>query len=316
MRRCAAIVLALCAPTVRALDLTPFALGNLNPFVQIYGLPPPQPLASARAGRTLELGFEAASHYVSESAPGESLLIDGETYRTTLAWRERVAGITVGVDLPYVAHRRGVLDDFIMDWHNAFGLDQGGRDSAPTQQLHYRYDRNGSTAAILRAPREGVGDVRVHTQHRYGAMRALELSLKLPTGDSDGLLGSGSTDAAAAWAGQWRAGNVGAYARVGALALTRGDVLPAQQRRAVAFGDAMLAWGYSAALTLKLQLDAHSAFYRDSEIDALGSEALLVTVGGSIAAGDDSHIEIAVVEDALIMTAPDVTFYLRWRARY
>ena len=301
-----------------ALDLAPFAAVNQNPFVQIYGLPPPLPIAADRSHHRQEaaLSFDIASHYVAQTAPGESLLIDGESYRTTLSARGDNGPWRWALQLPYIAHAGGVLDESIIDWHNTLGFDQGGRDLAATGHLQYLYIRNGVTVFELAQPRAGIGDVLTQMQYALTRDWAAQFSLKLPTGDSASLLGSGSTDVSAASAWQWRRGDFGAYARAGVLALTRGDVLTAQQRRAVPFGNALLAWGFSPTLTLKLQADAHGPFYNGSELDSLGSESLQIGIGGSLAATKSSKIELAVIEDALVATAPDVTFHLRWRVAY
>ena len=301
-----------------ALDLMPFTAVNQNPFVQIYGLPPPLPIGTpgARYRHEVALSFDIASHYVSQIAPDEALLIDGESYRTTLSTRGGDGPWRWALHLPYVAHTGGVLDDAIVDWHNALGFDQGGRDLAATGQLHYLYIRDGAAVFELTQVRAGIGDVVAQMQYALTGDWAAQFSLKLPTGDSASLLGSGSTDISAASAWQWRRGKIGAYVRAGVLALTRGDVLTAQQRRAVPFANALLAWGFSPTLTLKLQADAHGPFYHGSELASLGSESLQIGIGGSLAATKRSNIELAVIEDALVATAPDATFHLRWRVAY
>ena len=73
----------------------------------------------------------------------------------------------------------------------------------PRRRLAYAYERNGELAVDLDDETEGLGDLRLslgwqllRPQGDNPHALALRTSIKLPTGDDERLLGSGSTDIA------------------------------------------------------------------------------------------------------------------------
>ena len=166
--------------------------------------------------------------------------------------------------------------------------------------------------------RGGLGDVRLSGGYRFLGERdprerclALRAGLKLPAGSASKLHGSGSTDLSLSLAatdgktlGKWGATLFGS---AGALFLTDGDVLPERQRDVVGFGSFGIASGPIGRFTLKAQVDAHSALY-DSDLTQLGSTALQLTFGTSIALPGKTSLDIGVTEDAAVDTASDVVF--------
>ena len=317
----AAAVLPLTA--VAATDL-PFDTTDQGPLAQLYGLPgigAARPLAAG--SYRIGLAFDAANHFVRATSSRESLSFDGETHRTTLQVARGIgAGWEIGAEIPYVNHNEGVLDNFIEDWHDAFGLPQNGRDRLPTEQLQYRYTRDGVNRVDFSSPAAGLGDVRLTAARALwldqGTMdAALRLSLKLPTGDSDRLLGSGATDFAL-----WLSagchptacrGRIHWYGGGGLLWLDQGDVLAEQQRRLVGFGSVGLHWRVVPAVTLTAQIDSHTPFYRDTALTPLGDSSVQLVLGGRWHLKERTALEIAVVEDIAVDTAPDVVIRLGLR---
>src|SRR5690606_38992349 len=121
---------------------------------------------------------------------------------------------------------------------------------------------------------EGLGDVsfslgwQLFNQNNGRDSVALRAALKLPTGDSDHLLGSGSTDLALGIsAGTQRPGGWGDWSlwgNTGLLGMSDGDVLKSQQRNLVAFGTLGMGWAPADWLAFKIQVDGHTPFYDDS----------------------------------------------------
>ena len=322
------LALLLCAllapPAARALTLTPFTTRNQSPLVAIYGLPTAGSARVLDPGQaTLELREDVASNFVEENRPGESLLLDGETYRSALVLHYGVGRrLEAGIEIPYVVHTGGFLDGFIIHWHDFFQLPQGGRDEAPRDRLTYRYQRDGRTLVDLTRQSAGFGDLRLTGawQLWQEGPRALALhaSLKLPTGDTAHLLGSGSTDLALWLAGQqnYRGGDLALFGAAGTLLMSHGDVLPDQQRHAVLFGTLGGGWRPLSWLALKTQIDAHSPFYRGSDLRALSLPSMQLVVGGTLGFSKNLSLDLAVSEDIIIETAPDVAFHLALRQRF
>jgi len=328
MRRLLPILLLLLASPAAAAEVQPFFTHNLQPTVQVYGLP------ATEGGRLLPAGrgegrlvLEAASLYTDHASGPEQILFDGELYRTTLALRYGIApDWELGIDLPLVGQAGGFLDDFIKGWHNFFDLPQGGRDTAVDNRLDYRYQHGGTTELTLTDSGAGLGDVQLLAGWQLWSdgpqrRRALALrgGIKLPTGDSDHLYGSGSTDLhlrlTATDAATLAPLHLTLFASGGLLHLGDGDVLPARQRHTVLFGSLGCGWRPLDLLALKLQLDGHSAFYH-SALPELGDPSAQLVMGGSLFFGDDWTLDIGVGEDIAVSTAPDVVFHLALAGRF
>jgi len=306
-----------------AADLTPLATRNQSPLVQIYGLPAAaSATVLAPQQNAFSLTEDAASNNIDVSNANESLLLDGETYRTTLRLRHGLpGGAEIGLAIPYVVQTGGFLDGFIIDWHNTFGLPQGGRKAEPRNRLLYRYQRGDSTPLLLDQRSAGLGDIvltggwQLPSSSPANAF-ALRASLKLPTGDADKLLGSGSTDLALWLSASHRVSSISLYASAGALGMTDAKVLRDQQRHVVGFGTLGAAWGPLSWLALKLQIDGHTAFYNGTSLNELGGRSLQLNIGGTLGRSGGTQLDLAVGEDILVDTAPDVVFHLALRRQF
>ena len=306
-----------------ARPLVPLTTSNQNPLVAIYGLPVTAPGTLVSSAQTeLELRVDVAS-LCSSSQHGETNInLDGETYRYALAVKRGLGrDFEIGLEIPYIQHSEGFLDEFIREWHNTFHLPQGERDDVADDQLNYSYHANDSDL-LLSDQESGMGDVRLTAAFRLmgetGAKHHLALrgSLKLPTGDEEKLLGSGSTDLAV-WLSSshfYRQETIALFASGGMLLMTDSDVLPDQQRNIVGFGSLGLAWQAFSAVAFKTQLDGHSAFY-DSSFTELGESVQLV-LGGSIDLSAKTTLDLGVSEDIIVDSAPDVVFHLALHWKY
>jgi len=330
--RLSLLLLCLMALTVpgwsATLDIVPFQTTNRAPMVEIFGLPTPGTAILLDSGQNAaELDLDTVQNFNHADKGDEILFMDGETYRLNLSLRRGIKpGFEAGIEIPYLWHRGGFLDDFIENWHDTFGMPQGGRDKYPQDQLRYSYIKNGKQEVLVDKNAQGLGDIRLRaawqiSRSEEGPPRGLALhaSLKLPTGDSDDLLGSGSTDLALWLSGthgsSWRDMGVALFGHLGLLGMTDGDVAEGQQNNLVGF--AMLGGGWQpySWLVLKLQFDTHTPFY-DSDLRELGNVAGVLTVGGDVALGEHTALELGVAEDVITDTAPDVVFRLALRTRF
>jgi hypothetical protein len=100
------------------------------------------------------------------------------------------------------------------------------------------------------------------------------------------------------------------------MAMTNGDVLPEQQRHEVGFGSIGAGWSPLKWLALKVQLDAHTPFYKDSELRELSQNAVQLLIGGTLALSERTTLEIAVSEDIATLTSPDVVFHFDLGIRF
>jgi hypothetical protein len=298
----------------------PFLVRNLNPFIQVYGLPPFQAVeVTPPRHAQVQLTLDVANNAKLADGVDESITLDGETYRLALLVRLGLWDwLEAGVEIPFVFHRHGVLDDVIDGWHGLWGMPEGDRPKMPNDALDYSYRFQGQELVAIRSDQQGLGDVRLFSAATLfraddgGRELSLHGSLKLPTGDSARLLGSGGTDLAVSVNGVERSlssSGITGFGRLGLLALGAGDVLATRQRQAVVFGGLGLAWRAGSRVDLKAQLDGYGPFYQ-SELPQLGSSSVQLTVGGTIHLGPSTTLDLAVGENLFTDSIPDVVFHV------
>jgi len=306
------------------MEITPFRTVNQSPLVQIFGLPAETGGTITAPGRvSVSLTQDVASDYAVSSNSREQISLDGESYRWTLAARYGLGDrFEAGVEIPYILYGGGFLDDFVIDWHNTFNLPQGGRETAPKNRLGFRYSKDGVLKLNMTHAGSGVGDIsltggmklyddRSDASHDSLALRA---ALKLPSGDSASLRGSGSTDFTLLLCGgmnnftEW--GTLGLFGSVGGMVMSNGDVLRDQQNNLVGLGTVGLGWAPAEWISFKFQLDWNTPFYRGSSLDELSKTSMMLVSGGALKLPGDYLLDIGVSEDVAVATAPDVTFHL------
>jgi hypothetical protein len=301
------------------MEITPFATFNQSPLVQIYGLPAAEGAMTVPSGHlTARLSLDMSSNFTIIQNGPETITLDGETYRTTLALRYGLRnGVEIGLDIPTIIESGGFLDSSVVAFHDFFNIDQNGRDKERRNGLRFRYeDRNGERFSIMR-PNGGIGDIRLlggiqlyHDGKESPRAMALRASLKLPTGDSGRLHGSGSTDFAL-WLSalddhKLRLGHWSLFGAVGAMITSTGDVLPDKQRHLAGFGNIGIGWSPLWWLAFKTQLNWNTPMYKQSALKELSVTSVQWVMGQTIAFSPRIALDLGVSEDLLVnSTSPD-----------
>jgi hypothetical protein len=303
---------------------SPFSWRNASPPVLALGLPRPRPAALPAAGATeTELVLEVISHYSTEARGGERVVLDGETHAATLFLERGVgAGWAASVEVPVLRHDGGFLDPLVDGWHDAFGLPEGGRDRAPRGQVTFAWLDESGTRLRIEGATGGLGDVRLGLARALHAAPdrdlALRLSVELPTGDDDLVLGSGGTDVALSLAlsdRRWlaRAGMdvqlVAGVLRSGDTAVLEDDVAPV-----AGFGTLGLGLPLGERWVLRGQLDAHTAL-ADSALKQIGGWSVQGGLGVTVRVGG-LLLDAAFHEDLRPGSAPDIGFRFGLRGRF
>jgi hypothetical protein len=313
-------------PVAAAAEIVPFESTNQSPLIQIYGLPGTGNAVLLPQGR-MEVGLNVAlsSNYAANENSRERILLDGETTRYTVAARYGLLPrLELGFKIPYISHNAGFLDGFIEGYHGAFGFPNGGRDQAPQNRLLYRYRRDGVEKIRIDSSGSGIGDLQLTTAFQLyeetDRGMTINAALKLPTGDSDQLRGSGSTDISL-WlnegiGGTFAGGKWASYGSAGILFMTEGNVLPDQQKRWVGFGSLGIGWAPLNWLSFKVQADAHTPFFSNSDLKEISVTAVQLIIGGTISFSERVALDIGVSEDLIVNTSPDVAFYFTLRTRF
>jgi hypothetical protein len=326
VRRLLYIATALVLPVADAspADDGLFATTDQNPFIQVYSLPSPALYAAPGHGRwSWRFQFDLANGAIEEQlASGARVTLDGETYRSIFALSHGLSDrLTAGLTVPYVAHSGGFLDSFVRSWHDTFGLTNSRRDDFEDELLDYGYAEGTVDQFRITGRSRGIGDVRLTLDWHLGGsgprrQLALRGGLKLPTGSSEHLHGSGSTDVSMQLLGTdgatLAAWDTTLAWMVGGLWLGDGEVLDGLQRDLVALGSIGVSRPLWRSLAVRLQLDGHTSFY-DTDLRPLGSSGVQLTFGGSIALANGSRIDIAMIENLFTDTTPDLVFHLAWR---
>lgn len=308
------------------LPVVPFYTRDQGPFTQGSGFPPPEggDLTPAGSWET-RLVFDISNCDNLENRPGESLRLDGETYRTTLALRYGLLPrMEVGLDIPFIAHSPGFLDGFVDTFHKWTHL---GPRKTDKYRLDYSYGRDGGSIIDIRNSTSGIGDILLsigyplyrteEPSHRAIAIRA---GLKLPTGEERALRGSGGVDLSLRLSGtdgatlsRW---NLTYYGMAGVLMMGPGDLLEDQRRRSTWFGATGIGWNAISWLALKVQVDMHGTIYRGSDTNVLNLWVLQLVTGGSIALPWESVLDFGLSENVFHETSPDETFHFALRKRF
>lgn len=266
------------------------SLRNQNPLLQIFGLPPFQSAKIADAeSNNYNLSFDVVNHAESGSNSLESIAMDGESYFLTLSLRRGFSErLELGIDVPFVAHAGGFLDNVIENWHDLLGLSNSKRRGAD-DQLGFLYSKEGQTLYELNSTTRSIGDVQLTAAIplRKGDVAdplsvSLRSSVKLPTGSASELSGSGAVDFslgiyASNQYSLWQRGlDISGFA--GILLLGDGDILTDLQRSSVPYGGVAASLWLADRFAVATQLQVEGPYY-DSDLEELGGASAQLAVG-------------------------------------
>lgn len=289
----------------------PFGIRDQNPLLAGVGLPAAMP-ARLSGGWSIGADSHWGSTALIQQRGDETLIVDAETHEARLTLQgsltERIA---FQLQIPYRYTGGGNLDGFIDSWHDVFGLPEGARSVLPDDQLSIAYTRSGSTALNVTSSVSGLADLQAALGYQVISSPSSAVTawfgVKLPTGDADKFTGSGATDVSLLLAGQHQFDQRwSVFGQATVAWLGDGDFLAAQQRSVVWGGLAGLSWRAWRGLSLKAQIDAHSAAF-DSNLDFM-NEALVLTVGGDYRFASGWRVDLGVSEDIAVEHSPDVVF--------
>jgi hypothetical protein len=297
------------------------AFHNINqlPFKQIFGLPSLDNSPLTEAGKWRINGVANISNtYDIEIGANEQLVSDVETFRGSLVVSYGLRNNwQMSLEVPYISHNGGFLDDFIYGWHDFLNISQSGRTKDNSNQLHIAYLSDSGSFTETPGAWHGLGDIRINaafTRPWGNRSFIFSMELKLPTGDYDKLTGSGGYDFSAGLTindpqslEKYRLTFYGGLAGI-FLGDIDGDLAVVQNNFALA-GRAGIGWQATKLIQLKLQLDGQSALY-DSELEQLGDPAFQLVMGGSLTFTDAVYLDISIAEDINTKTAVDAAFQL------
>ena len=302
----------------------PLSLSERSPLVQRFNLP------GMRSGQLLSeggvqwrFGVDLSNNYVRDNAGSEVLIFDGESQRYEFGARYGLGSQwEVGIMLPWMTYRGGVLDSFINRWHSVLGLPDHDRSDYPSDQLLFRHMTNGRIDFEFDRAQSGFGDMQLQIANQIVQTESDSISLiasvNLPTGDDDKLTGGGGTSVGVVLA----ATHSGLFdlpltlnGNLGAQTLPESDVLDDRQKSSAWFGSAEVAWAATQDWRLRAQVSMHSAIY-DSALTSLGETSTQLLLGGTVRLSPQWALDIALSEDIALDTAPDISLQFALKSRY
>ena len=302
----------------------PMAIRGQNPFTRVFGLPmypAQQLLAAGEWDGSAVLDIVNHANVAAEGA--EQVILDGETYLfNLLATYAPTNTWQVGVDVPYVRYDGGFTDSGIEGWHDLWGFSNANRDGQ-RDQLRIRY-ADQTTFYDIVEDNSGLGDLRLWSSFTFKQTPTTRLAaratLKLPTGDSDDLHGSGAADIAldVSIVHQLHAGKtrLSLSGHAGLLALGDGDVLSQRQEDLVPYGGVGLVWALSDHWDLLTQIQAQGSYF-DSDLNEVGGSAVQISAGVRYCwARSNWELVVGFAEDLVSDSTPDFALRFELRKRY
>ena len=300
----------------------PFPTRDQNPLLAGFGLPMPMLARIGDEGDwSVATDFNWSSTALMQMRGAETLVVDAETREMRLTLHHTLSErFALHLQVPYRYTGGGTLDGLIDSFHDVSGTPSGARPDLPSDQIRIQYTRFGQTPLNITSSSSGWADSQLGigwmlVQTPASALTTW-LDIKLPTGDANKLTGSGATDVSLVIAGEHQLTNN--WSTFGQAAVTRlgeGELLASQQRSLLWSGLAGIEWRAWRDLSLKLQIDAHSAAF-DSDLDFLGDKPLVLTAGGDYRFRSGWRLDLGLSEDIAVEESPDVVFVVGVRREF
>lgn len=262
---------------------------------------------------TFAADYDLTTEYYNDHNATESIIVDNETSAFALTWRQGIShNLELSARLPVLIVGGGFMDHFIKEWHKTFGLPNGNREFAQDNTRQITYVVNGSPVLDERQSGTTLGDIELGAGWKLSDSAALRAMIKLPTGSDTKLTGGN-------WGGAlWgdfalpfaKGSSWDGFASLGATLAQKADALADQQRSAAIFGGAGLGYFVTQNFELRSQLYAHSALFKNSDLDGLKKPGLQLTLGGSYRWSPKVNMDVFFQEDAVTNSSPDFSLHL------
>ena len=305
---------------VTSIDYNPFETRDQNLFNLIHGQA--LPTNAALIGKHQNIwssGLSITNTLNIENKADESVYLDYEAYRFNFSYQYGLnKNWNVKIDIPIIHQSGGMFDSSIDNWHQAFGLPRGKRPGVKNNQYDVRYGYQSQSLINIDNSSTTLGDIQLAAARSLlkneGTTISLWGGLKLPTGNKEKLSGSGVTDVSTWLAlNQQLASSWLINLNAGAVFLGSNTYKDIPLSDSVLYGHIMLGWLASDSVSLKVQLQGHTSYYKKSDLKILG-DTYLLTFGGSIKINQCNQLDIAFSEDINVEASPDASLLINWRS--
>jgi len=281
-----------------------------NPLLQGYFIPA-MPLTS-NAGWSFSHALYITNTYHLDQNPAEQVIIDVENkrYDFQTSYSQELWHFNLNISL--IDNRAGFLDNTIENWHDFFGLPQGGRDQAAPDQLQLFYQKDGQTVFDSQQPDQGLPDIQLALGYQLNNYSQLWMGIELPSGSSYDFISNDAADFAL-WLSSSAEINpkINTYGSLGVALPSDGGVFKHRLNDQFLFAQAGMTYAFTDDYVLLLQADYHSPIVNDSELDTL-DHSLQAQFALRLPSLIDNHqLELFFSEDVFPGHAPDISFSIR-----
>lgn len=305
------LILLICLPLPVIAQYPGLPTRDQNPLIQGY-LIPAVPLASIEGKWSFANALYLTNTYQKDENSSQLLVIDVENTRYDFQAAYALNHWNLGLTVSLIDNQAGHLDTLIEDWHDFFGLPQGGRDQVDNDRLQLLYQQNGEDIINSQNTSSGLADIQLSAQYQLRPGHHLWLVLELPSSESSEFISSQGTDLAAAYAFIHGAdARLTQYGHIGISILDNKGLLQDKINEHIIFGQWGLRYRYNANFHWLVQADYHSSLLEDPAVDGLDHSLQAQFVLRLPRVLQQHQLEIFFSEDILPGHAPDITFAIR-----
>jgi hypothetical protein len=285
-----------------------------NPLLQAYFLPSID--MQVENGWHLSHALYITNTFQEESRGSEELVIDVENYRYDFSLSYQTGKWRLGARLPLISNDPGELDSLIEDWHDIFGLPQGGRTENPNDQFNLTYSRNGNVIFEQSNSDSDIGDLALLYNYRLTysdtASTELGIGIELPTGSIDSISGNEEIDSAFWINRSVQVSENSLFYGMFGLSLPGNDGhLKYLIKNRIWFSQLGSEYDFNEDITGILQLDFHTSTLKNTELKAFENSLQMQFALQFQNWFDNYSVDLFFSEDILVKSAPDITFGLR-----
>lgn len=298
----------------------PLPVRNQHPAqLLVMHMPPARTAVTPAERAVVRLDAAYSSLFLLGERPGRTWEMDGEYLRVAPGARLGLGGgLELAAEIPFAHTSGGFLDSFVIDYHDAFGLPDQGRDESPKDDFAIEATRNGARVWSVERDSLELLDVPIHATWRLAAPGRDRLGLavrggvELPTGDDERGYGSGEIDASLGLLGELELGGVAWY---GHAQHTFAGTPSVARRGGLRFADVTAA-GFAAEVPLftdlsaLVQIEWETSTLRELGLAAAARDQFLLWVGGRWQPRADLGVEVGFGEDLQGLASPDFTAWL------
>ena len=316
----------------------PADLRNQRPFQLLFLAFSPEQAKVLEAGRSAgSIQFDIANDLlIPTKSNGVTVHEDAETQR--LAFKERRGfghGLEGSVMIPIEARDGGMLDKLIANYHVLIGDthttpdDSVGRRHVASYHSEVFFTQPGGTHVVDLHPAAGLGDTQVTLKKALwsngGTAGAIRVGVKLPTGQSSTLLGSGGVDSGVDFDAQASfSSRLAAFVNVSYVWMSKAHGLDAYSAKHMKHGDLAFEYYTSSHSSWVLQNELGDAGIRTGN-DFADSTQGTISLAYKFAPSENKLLTYAFTENGGLVAdkdkwvanvGPDPTISIGWTQFY